>query len=178
MLHLRSFAEIILKAIAEVEAIGAKVEGLTTDNAPAMRNARRIVVGTDGHKHIVEMRCFMHAFSLLIASILSHVFAAELVKKSQRIVTYVHASHKIRSNFNSIAASLGIRGGGLQTSNATRFDSVCVCLASVHRNRRALEMLVEQHESDFGATARGNITLLFVTCHTAELFGLLYHAIS
>lgn len=79
--------EHIKGAIAEIGE--EKVISLVTDDAPNMNLARRLVVQTAGFMHILQFRCFMHAFSLLIGSILGHVWAVNVIKKAQRIVTYV-----------------------------------------------------------------------------------------
>ena len=48
------FAELMLVWIKEIGA--RKISALVTDNAPNMVKARRIVVGTAGCTHIVELR--------------------------------------------------------------------------------------------------------------------------
>lgn len=84
----------------------------------------------------------MHAFSLVIGSILSHNIAVAAVKKAQRIVTYFRASHMALSTLQEDAKKRGITTG-LVSSNTTRFTSVCMCIDSVLRLRRVLEGIAE-----------------------------------
>lgn len=85
----------------------------------------------------------MHAFSLVIGSILSHQHIAGVVKNCQRIVTYFKHSHQPAALLAKEAKERGINSG-LVTSNTTRFTSVCMCLESVLKLRRVLESLAER----------------------------------
>ena len=55
------------------EAGGAdKFAMVMTDNAANMKLARQLLLAREGHTHLLEMRCFMHAFGLVLRDILAH----------------------------------------------------------------------------------------------------------
>lgn len=56
-------------------------------------------------------RCCMHAFGLLLGSILCHFWAAALVKQAQVVVTYFGASHRPWAMLLKEAARLGTKKG-------------------------------------------------------------------
>ena len=47
----------------------------------------------------------MHAFSLVLQSMLSHPFASLMLTKAQKIVTYVKNSHKPKDKLDEFASS-------------------------------------------------------------------------
>jgi hypothetical protein len=83
----------------------------------------------------------MHSFGLLIVSILSHPFAKAVVVKAQRIVSYFLASTLPLRRLRDCLKEKNIAGGGLVSSNKTRFNSVAECLKSVLRAQPALHEL-------------------------------------
>ena len=84
----------------------------------------------------------MHAFSMVIGSILSHKQATETVKRCQRIVTHFKASHQAKARLEADAKQRRIYTG-LVSSNTTRFTSVCTCIESVLKLRRLLEAIAD-----------------------------------
>lgn len=131
----KNLAEHVVKWI---QAIGReRVAALCTDNAANMVLMRNLVVKTPSLTHIVEYRCMMHSFSLLIGSILGHEWSKELVANAQLLVCYFRAAHKPLGLLRKEASRLGIRAS-LARANATRFTSVHMCLESVHNLQRAL----------------------------------------
>jgi hypothetical protein len=88
----------------------------------------------------------MHAFALLLGSLLAHPWARNIVVSAQRVVTYFMASHTPLAKLREAAQQLGIKKG-LATSNKTRFTSVHICLESVRSNSAAFT-LVLQSDSD------------------------------
>ena len=72
----------------------------------------------------------MHGFHLVIGSILSHAWAAAIVSKAQRLVTYFRSSHMPLGKLYEEARRLGVTTS-LVTSNKTRFTSVADMLASL-----------------------------------------------
>ncbi|KAK9918755.1 hypothetical protein WJX75_006629 [Coccomyxa subellipsoidea] len=127
----------------QLESIGPKwVIALITDNAANMKAARNLVTNKKEYRHIIPLRCYMHAFSLVIGSILSHKQATDTVKKCQRIVTYFKASHQAKARQEADAKQRGIYTG-LVSSNTTRFTSVCMCIESLLKLRRPLEAIAD-----------------------------------
>jgi hypothetical protein len=76
----------------------------------------------------------MHAFALLLGSIMSHSWAAELLSKAQKVVTYFQASHKPLSLFRDAQAKLPGKHKALASSNTTRLTSAQLAESSVLHN--------------------------------------------
>jgi hypothetical protein len=132
-----------------IDSIGQKrVGAIITDGPKVMTKARRDLVSKPAYKHILDIRCMMHAFALLLASILGHPFAKDLVHRGQRVVTFVRASHFPNAKIQEQAEILGI-SGTLKTSNKTRFTSVLICLESVLLLESALVAVARQHANLF-----------------------------
>ena len=87
----------------------------------------------------------MHMFALELGSVLNHSWARKLVCKSQKIVTYVQASHAPHKLVTEARKAQKLKGGGLKSSNTTRLTSVVECLESLVTNMRPLQTVVEQH---------------------------------
>jgi hypothetical protein len=85
----------------------------------------------------------MHAFALVLASFAGHVWARTVITDAQRVVSYIRSSTLPANLVRQAAKALGVKGGGLQSSNKTRFTSVVDCLASVARNHLALTAVLE-----------------------------------
>lgn len=81
---------------------------LVTDNAANMVKARKLVTEHPGFGHILPIQCFMHGFSLLIGSLLTHPWASDLVNKSQRLVTFIRASHRPLDLLRDLASANGV----------------------------------------------------------------------
>lgn len=82
------------------------------------------------------VRCYMHAFALLLGSVVSHSWASGRVTKAQKIVTYFNASHKPLALFReALAEQPGSSKAGLVTSNTTRLTSTQLCASSVLKNQ-------------------------------------------
>lgn len=84
----------------------------------------------------------MHAFALLLGSLLSHSWAADLVSKAQKIVTYINASHRPLALFREAQAQLGGKQESLASSNTTRLTSVQLCESSVLHNQPTFTKLL------------------------------------
>ncbi|CAN0140889.1 unnamed protein product, partial [Phaeothamnion confervicola] len=135
--------------IAEIEKVGTKrVAALCTNGASAMNTARRIVTERQGFKHIIEMRCMIHGFALILGSTLGHAFAKELVALAQCIVTFFNASSLGHGFLFAAARAAGV-STGLTTSNTTRFTSVHIMLVSVFENRVPLQIVWKEHPELF-----------------------------
>ena len=119
-----------------------KVVAVVTDNASNMLAARKLLVNRDGLGHIIPMRCWMHAFALVMASVAAHKFARGVISDAQRVVTYFRSSHRPLDMLRERATAEGITGGGLVSSNTTRFSSIYLSLASVLRNYLPLKSVV------------------------------------
>jgi hypothetical protein len=130
---------------AEVDKVGAdRVGAITTDAAPVMTAARRELVKRPQYAHILNIRCMMHGFALVMGSVMGHPFAASIVKDAQAIVTYFRASHRPLALLYEAASELSIIGA-LETSNKTRFTSVHRCLASVAKLEPAFKRMLNKH---------------------------------
>eukprot|EP00877_Chromochloris_zofingiensis_P008252 jgi/Chrzof1/3680/Cz13g04240.t1 len=148
--HAEFIAEYIKK---EMTKIGAdKIGALVTDNPAVTQKARRLVVASPGFTHIVELRCMMHAFSLVMGSLLGHPWACKVVTDAQKVVTYFRASHRPLALLKQAATSMGINST-LETSNTTRFTSVYNCLESVRRHEQPFHHVVQQHGQDISQDA-------------------------
>lgn len=88
----------------------------------------------------------MHAFALLLGTILAHPWAASVVARAQKIVTYFKASHKPQALLRKAAKEADVKIG-LRTSNKTRFTSVEMMLTSVKANERALKTVLRSNAS-------------------------------
>ena len=75
-------------------------------------------------------RCHMHAFSLLIGSLLGHEYARKVIGRATRLITHIRASHAPLAEVRRIAGALSI-AASLKSPNKTRFTSVQVALQSV-----------------------------------------------
>jgi hypothetical protein len=82
----------------------------------------------------------MHAFSLVVGSLLGHPWARSIVKQAQQIVTFFRASHLPNAELEKAARLLNITTG-LVTSNKTRFNSVYNCMKSLIVNRAAFHSM-------------------------------------
>lgn len=89
-------------------------------------------------------RCMMHAFSLVIGSILGHPWAKDLVSKAQQIVTYFRSSHRPLALLHQEAKAMGITTGPV-SANTTRFTSVHACLDSLRKLEDPLKVVVKKH---------------------------------
>ena len=85
----------------------------------------------------------MHAFALVLAAMVGHEWARGVVTQAQRVVTHIRASHQPMAHMRKSAKECGVQGGGLRTSNKTRFTSVLECLLSVLRNEAPLRSLLQ-----------------------------------
>ncbi len=106
----------------------------------------------------------MHAFGLVIGSMLGHKWARGVVKQAQRLVTFFRASHKAMK-FLRIAAEIRKITKLLRTANATRFTSVANMLDSVLGLEQALKAVVAEHPNIFkaaGSKATGQKVLTTV----------------
>lgn len=93
----------------------------------------------------------MHAFALVLGSIMAYGGAKQVVTDSQRIVSYFRASHRPLATLKRLAATRGINTT-LATSNKTRLTSVHLSTSSVEKLRPAFE--------DYMALAQDDSTLM------------------
>lgn len=83
-------------------------------------------------------RCSMHSFALFVNDLLAHEYAKGTVADAQRIVTYFLASAQPLAELRRLIDAYSIKGGGLQSSNKTRFTSV-------HQVRRRGSAMAQLH---------------------------------
>jgi hypothetical protein len=131
--------------IGEIEKVGAKnVLVLCTDGVYAMAKARKEIVAMAPYKHIFNIRCMMHAFALLMGSVLGHIIPKAIVTQAQKIVTFFRASHKPHALLGKTARDMKVKGS-LITSNKTRFTSVHLCLDSIAVLEAPLKAVCDNH---------------------------------
>jgi hypothetical protein len=82
----------------------------------------------------------MHAFSLVVLTMCSHVWAKDVITKAQAIVTFFRASHRPHVQLEA-AAKVAKITTSLVTSTKTRFNSVYMCMRSVLVNEGAFREL-------------------------------------
>ena len=85
----------------------------------------------------------MHAFSTCMGSLLGHNWAQRLIKRVQKMVTGIRASHKPKALLEKIAKRMGIKRM-LITSNKTRFTCVHASVESVLRLQPALQEVLRE----------------------------------
>jgi hypothetical protein len=121
-----------------------RIAAIVSDSASNMVKARELFVNSDGCKHILNVRCFMHAFGVTMGSILGHPELKLIATMCQRIVSFVRASHAA----NAILHEMGKNSvpeitTGLVSSNTTRITSMFLCIESVLINKLILEDLAD-----------------------------------
>lgn len=109
---------------------------------------------------VTAARCYMHAFALLLGSLLSHSWAVDLVSKAQKIVTYINASHRPLALFREAQAQLGGKQLSLASSGNTRLTSVQLCESSVLHNQPTFTKLLSMPDSIDAITNRAVKQLL------------------
>ncbi|CAN0209727.1 unnamed protein product [Phaeothamnion confervicola] len=123
------FAELFAKAIDEIGP--EKVAAICTDGAAAMTKGRRDLVSQPKYRHILDLRCQMHAFNLLYGSFFGHPVPKSIMRTAQQIVMFVRASHKVGELVRQKAREMGKKVAALKTSNKTRFTSGEASLSSI-----------------------------------------------
>jgi Protein of unknown function (DUF 659) len=127
----------------QIDMIGAdKVAAIVTDSPNAMNSAKKKLLVMKGYEHIINMRCMLHGFALVLTSSLGSPWAKDIVSNAQKIVTYFNASHRPLATVRDFAKSLNITTG-LKTSNQTRITSTHICLQSVLANMAPLQQTVK-----------------------------------
>lgn len=125
----------------EVAGIVNNVSFCCSDDAGNTRAARTALAAMPGFTHITPLRCYMHAFALLLGNITSHEWATEHLKRAQKVVTFFRKSSLARSRLEAARAVLKpdgiVSGGYLESSNKTRLTSVELMLGSLLRNKAA-----------------------------------------
>lgn len=89
-------------------------------------------------------RCYMHAFALLLGSIMSHTWATDLLSKAQKVVTYFRASHKPMALFREAQAKLPGQDQALASSNTTRLTSAQLAESSVLHNHATFTSMLSE----------------------------------
>lgn len=120
----------------------AKIAACVTDSAANMVSAKNKAESNPAMSHIVFLPCFMHAFSLLIGSLLGHAHARSVISKASKLVTFFRSSHRPMEFLSSSAKQLGIKCS-LQRPNATRFTSSFSLLNSVQQYEQPMASLVK-----------------------------------
>lgn len=82
----------------EVEALFQDFDPLqfgaiVSDNGGGCENACKLVVSK--HKHMIEKRCMMHGYALVMGSVFGFPWARSILKLCQSLVSSVKSSHKL-----------------------------------------------------------------------------------
>jgi hypothetical protein len=101
----------------------------------------------------------MHAFALLLGSIMAHDHLRTVVSRAQSIVTYFRAAHLPFQRLKEARAALHIGGRMLESSNKTRLTSTVMMLASVIHNEAAIKAVAGMTLEQQG-NRRGSIPLI------------------
>jgi hypothetical protein len=109
-------------------------------------------------------RCYMHAFALLLGSVMAHDWAKHLLSKAQRIVSYFNASHKPLALFREALQQQPGQKVGLQSSNSTRLTSVHLCESSVLRNQGTFSSMLAK-PAGREAVSNGDVLRLLEDLH-------------
>ena len=124
----------------------------------------------------------MDAFNTCMGSLLGHAWAKEIVKRNQKVVTSIRASHLPLTELGKIANRMGITRM-LITSNKTRFTSVHASMESVVCLQPALTELADKQPYLLTDKALALITddMFFIKlkklCYLLEPFTLVIHAV-
>jgi hypothetical protein len=102
----------------------------------------------------------MHAFALLLADMMTHDWAKQLLVKAQKIVSYINASHKPLAKFREALAQQPGEKVGLQSSNSTRLTSARLCESSVLRNQATFSTMLADPEAKRAISSREVLGLL------------------
>ena len=92
----------------------------------------------------------MHAFNLVMTSFVGHSWALAIIKRSQRLVTFMRASHRPWGLVLQQAAALGIKKV-LSSANSTRFTSTLTRLESILALEPALRLVVSKGDHGIAA---------------------------
>jgi hypothetical protein len=131
--------EKILHYCTEVDC--SKIISIVSDNAANMVKGRQLAIQKPELSHVFEIRCYMHAFGLVMGGAVSHAWAKQIIAKTQQIVNYFQASHQPSDKLKEFSADLNIKTT-IKSSNSTRLTSVYICLHSVHTLHAAFMSIV------------------------------------
>ena len=107
-----------------------------------------------------------------MGSILGHPWVKRLLKRGQKLITFINASHRPHALLKQTAAALGIKRL-LVTSNKTRFTSVHASIESIVRLQPAREKIVRQNPGMMSAEVEGIITDDMMFLHMKQICKLL-----
>uniref|UniRef100_A0A383VUA2 DUF659 domain-containing protein n=1 Tax=Tetradesmus obliquus TaxID=3088 RepID=A0A383VUA2_TETOB len=125
--------------------ITARVALLVTDGDVAVAEAGRIVVDTPGLQHVIPFRCCTHAFVSLLASAMSHSWAASSLSKAQQLAAHFQASEQLLALLQQAQARLpGTTQPALASANTADLTSAAHVASSVLRNRAAFASLLSE----------------------------------
>jgi hypothetical protein len=133
-------AELFIRILARLQDV-AVVAAIVTDNAASMRLARDLLAAVPEYKHILPLRCFMHAYGLVMGTALAHPYAQDTVTKAQKFVNYFKSSHRAKALLAEMAGRCKV-STGLASSNQTRMTSIHMCLESLLRLQPAFTILL------------------------------------
>jgi hypothetical protein len=95
----------------------------------------------------LQFYCRHNSSSLVVGSLLGRTWAKDIVKKAQRLVTYVNANTRANSLLMQSAKNMGI-SRQVRTINATQITSVHIMLQSVVKMDQPLHAVLNLHPDD------------------------------
>ncbi|CAN0001141.1 unnamed protein product [Phaeothamnion confervicola] len=96
-----------------------------------MAKGRRYLVSQPKYRHILDLRCQMHAFNLLYSSFFRHPVPKSIMRTVQQMVMFVRTSHEVGELVRQKARELSKKSRALKTSNKTRFTFGEASLSSI-----------------------------------------------
>ena len=125
------------KMLKIIEAIGSnKFAAVITDAEAAMQAAKRRVM--EKYPHIMAVRCIAHHINLVTKDIISIEWAKQILKKSQKIISFFHSSHRAGAAlYNEIKKSF--LGGSLKSSVKTRWSTAWDACESLLRLENSIK---------------------------------------
>ncbi|CAM9654518.1 unnamed protein product, partial [Phaeothamnion confervicola] len=152
-------ADVFAEAIQRVGA--TRVLAICTDGASNMCKGRALLTQRPGFKHIIDLRCQMHGFALLLASAFAEpnpkkprlgwweAIGKQIMWIAQHIINFFNASHIPRELLRVKAKALGCPITVLKTSNKTRFTSCVDAIDSVVLLEVPMQTVYEGNKSLF-----------------------------
>lgn len=146
-------AEHLAEVLKEcVDQLGpTRVAAVVANNTPTMRAACKLLTEMEGCRHILDVRCFVSAFSGWVGSAMSHPWAREIISKAHSLVEFLKASQHHLSLLSSAAASTGCKVV-LAVPSLSQITSLRKCLAGLLGLRPALMALAGPQEDGSGST--------------------------
>ncbi|CAF3864383.1 unnamed protein product [Rotaria magnacalcarata] len=127
--------------------ITSKIRTIVTDNPTTMQKIRETFISKPGNQHIIELRCFVHAFNFISGDLRKHAYAKSVAQKVTAVTSFCNHSHAFKAKLKEEAQRIKLKTETLHTIVTTRWSSMAECLDSFIVLRAPLEALVATDES-------------------------------